>query len=109
MESQIKTEKVSVESEDPKVQELLKVAEHDLKTLGPMFNRLLEQSSAGGVKRILKTIATFQDVKLKKEEFELHALTEHLLKSKLSIMLTAAHQAANKQKEEGVQENESQG
>lgn len=108
-ESSIKVEKVEVKSDIPEVQRQVEQAEQDLKDLLPSFNRLLDYSSAGGVKRILKTLVTFQDVRLKKEEFDLHALTEHLLKSKLTIMLTAAHQAANKQtQEKGEKTDDSQ-
>lgn len=87
---QAQTIAVEAKSDDPAVQAALDRAQEDLKSLNNMFNTQLENLSAGGIKRVVKGLVTFQDVKYKGDEFEFQALTEHLLKAKLTIMLTAA-------------------
>lgn len=88
--SKVETIAVEAKSDDPQIQAALDEAKSDLQDLTPMLNRKLESISAGGIKRIVKGLVTFQDVKYQGDEFETQALIEHLLKSKLTIMLTAA-------------------
>jgi hypothetical protein len=100
----VKTEKAEASSSNPKVQSAIEQAEEDQKVLRNMFNMRLENVSAGGIKRIIKSLVTFQEVNLKKDEFELHALTEHLLKAKLTILLTAASNHKEQVSEESTSE-----
>lgn len=88
--SKVETIAVEATSEDPKVQMALEEAKEDQESLTPLLNKKLETISAGGIKRIVKGLVTFQDVKYKQDEFETQALIEHMLKAKLTIMLTAA-------------------
>ena len=79
---------------NPKMQAHIEEAQELHETLVNQFNMQVENLSAGGIKRIIKSLVTFQDVKFKGDEFELFSLSEALLRGKVAIMLTAA--AGNK-------------
>lgn len=112
----VKTVPVEAKSDNPEIQKQIDAAVEDHEHLTPTFNKMLENLSAGGIKRLFKALVTFQDVKFKGDEFELMSLAEHLLKGKLAIMISAAksneqaieeakkesHTESNKGEEHGV-------
>lgn len=88
--SEIKTIPSTPKSDDPKVQAQIDKAIEDLEVLTPTLNKMIEMVSAGGVKRVMKGLLTFQDVRFKEQEFELMSVAEHVMRAKLTLMLTAA-------------------
>lgn len=88
---------------NPKMQAHIDEARDLHEHLVGQFNKQVENLSAGGVKRILRSLVTFQDIKFKGDEFELFSLSEALLRGKVTIMLTAA---ADKSVTEAVKQKE---
>lgn len=95
--SQVKTIPVEAKSDDPVMQAAIDEAKEDLELLSSNLNRLVENISAGGIKRIVKALVTFQDVKFKGDEYETMHLAEHLLRAKMTIMLSAARNSQLKE------------
>lgn len=91
---------LEAKSDDPEKQKFLKDAAETIELLTPEFNYLVENATGGALKRLVKALVTFQDVKLKKEEFDLASLAEELLRKKWNVMLSAAHSNVEKIKQE---------
>jgi len=100
-----KTVPVEAKSDNPEIQAQIDAAQEDHTVLVPTFNKMLENLSAGGIKRLFKALVTFQDVKFKGDEFELMSLSEHLLKGKIAIMISAAKSSEEKLKESQTETN----
>ena len=104
--SKVKTIPVEASSDDPNIQAAIDEAKDDLEHLSPTLNRVIENISAGGIKRIVKALVTFQDVKFKGDEYEAMHLTEHLLLAKMTILLSAARNSQLKEEIEKQNETE---
>lgn len=101
----VKTLPLVAKSDNPEIQKLIDQGMADQEQLKYLFNKTLDNCSAGGAKRILKALVTFQEVNFKKDDFELMNLAEHLLIAKVTIMQSAAKSNEDKLKASQTETN----
>lgn len=77
-------------------QELNK-ATRDISMLADSWSEDVDNMSGMAARRILKSLCLFKDMDFKKDTntFEIFSMAEHLLKCKLTILLTNAHRNKN--------------